>query len=131
MNDLTIIGNLTQDPAVRSVNTASGTANVCDFTVAVNRVEKGQKVTDFFRVSCWNRQADNAMKYLNKGSKVCVRGVVTARGYAGKDGQIRASLEVSAEKIEYLSARPSGDGEPSAPPAGDGFVPYDGDELPF
>ena len=35
MNKLTIIGNLTRDPELRSVNTANGPVSVCSFTVAV------------------------------------------------------------------------------------------------
>lgn len=132
MNDLTIIGNLTNNPSSRIVNTQSGQQTVCDFTVAVNRVVRGQKITDYFRVSCWNKQAENAMKYLTKGSKVAVKGAVTARAYAGNDGTPRASLEVIPDKIEYLSAKQSTDGGQEVPPAPeDGFIPVNDEELPF
>ena len=108
MNRLTIIGNLTADPELRYVNTAGGQQTACNFTVAVNRMMgHDKKVTDYFRVSCWNRQADNAAKYLAKGSKVAVVGPVTARPYKSRDGEPRASLEMSAEFIEYLNSRPA------------------------
>ena len=41
MNKLTIIGNLTRDPELRSVTTANGPVSVCDFTVAVNSRRRG------------------------------------------------------------------------------------------
>ena len=59
MNKLTIIGNLTRDPELRT--TAAG-VNVCDFTVAVNRRQRrdaqnnGQPEADFFRVSAWRER---------------------------------------------------------------------------
>ena len=53
MNKLTIIGNLTRDPELRTTSTG---VNVCSFTVAVNRRQRsqgaeGQPEADFFRVS--------------------------------------------------------------------------------
>lgn len=105
MNKIVIIGNLTQNPEIRYVDTASGQQTVCNFTVAVNRYVRDRKITDYFRVSCWNKQADNAAKFLARGSKVAVTGPVTARAYVNRDNKAAASLEVSAEVIEYLSSR--------------------------
>jgi hypothetical protein len=79
MNTLHIIGNLTANPKSRVVNTANGTSTVCDFTVATNRYVKGKKVAEYFRVTLWERAADNAMKYLTKGRKVAVTGPVEGR----------------------------------------------------
>ena len=111
MLKLIIIGNLTADPETRYVDTASGQQTVCNFTVAVNRIHREQKTTNFYRISCWNRQADNAGKYLHKGSKVAVTAsVITARAYTDRNGEARASMEVQADEIEYLSGR-SGDGQ--------------------
>ena len=117
MNNLTIIGNLADNPQGRVVNTINGQRNVCNFTVATNRYVRGQKRATFFRVTCWGKQAENAMKYLQKGRKVAVRGPVEANAYIGQDGAARASLEVEADEIEYLSSRQ--DDGPQAPPADD------------
>lgn len=111
MNQITIIGNLTADPESRTVETANGQQTVCNFTVAVNRMRGGQETADFFRVACWRKQAENAAKYLKKGSKVCVMDPVTARAFLSNDGQACASLEVTAEAIEYLSRRAQSGGE--------------------
>lgn len=104
MNKLTIIGNLTRDPELRT--TQSG-ANVCDFTVAVNRKKKvnNQPEADYFRVSAWSAMGENCAKYLSKGKKVCVIGAVSVRTYTGSDGQTKASLEVFADDVEFLSAK--------------------------
>lgn len=131
MNETHIIGNLTADPKLRTVNTKKGEQSVCDFTVAVNRVMQGKTITDFFRVTCWNKQAENAAKYLTKGRKVAVTGPVTARAYAGNDGKPRASLEIPAEKIEYLGGSRQEPEYGEVPPPDDGFIPVDDDELPF
>ena len=58
MNKLTIIGNLTKDPELRT--TQDGTS-VCNFTVAVNRRKSNgqQPEADFFRVSAWRGLGEN------------------------------------------------------------------------
>lgn len=141
MLKLVFIGNLTANPETRFVDTANGQQTVCNFTVAVNRIYKGQKDTEYYRVSCWNRQADNAAKYLQKGSKVCITAsTITARAYTDRNGETRTSMEVPADEIEYLSNRPDGEQQGRerqqvAPPVGDdGFmnIPEGIDEeLPF
>ncbi|MBR0319750.1 MAG: single-stranded DNA-binding protein [Clostridia bacterium] len=141
MNKLFIIGNLTRDPELRT--TSSG-VQVCSFTVAVNRrrsnADAGQPEADFFRVTAWRQLADICSKYLAKGRKVSVIGSVSVSTYTGNDGQTRATLEVTADDIEFLTPRSeAGESVPmmSAPqmnrnaaPQG-GFVQVDEEELPF
>lgn len=104
MNKLTIIGDLTRDPELRT--TPQG-INVCDFTVAVNRRHQtnGQPDADFFRVTAWRGLADNCAKYLAKSRKVCVVGAVSVRTYQTQNGETRASLEITAEDVEFLSPK--------------------------
>ncbi len=62
-----IIGNVGRDAELRM--TPNGRA-VCEFSVAVNRVQgsgEGRKEeTDWFRVSCWGKQAEIAQQYVRK-----------------------------------------------------------------
>lgn len=106
MNRLFIIGNLTGDPELRSTTDGK---SVCNFSVAVNRRRKpdGTQETDFFRVSAWNGQGESCAKYLHKGSKVAVVGSVSGYGYTDKQGNPKASLELLASDVEFLSARES------------------------
>ena len=141
MNKLTIIGNLTRDPELR---TTSAGISVCDFTVAVNRrvrrdAQNAQPEADFFRVSAWRQLGENCAKFLAKGRKVCVVGPVSVRTYQANDGTTRASLEVTAEDVEFLSARNDGEAgaysapaaAPAAEPQAAGFTAVETDELPF
>lgn len=100
MNKIVIIGNLTGAPELRV--TQSG-VSVCTFTVAVNgrRKEDGAQ---FFRVTVWRALGEACHKHLDKGRKVMVCGAVSASAYNGRDGKPHASLEVTAEDVEFLSA---------------------------
>lgn len=104
MNKITIIGNLTKAPELRSTN--DGTP-VCGFTVAVNRQKtksNPEPGADFFNVNAWRGLGENCAKYLDKGRKVAVTGRVSLRTWE-KDGRHGASLEVLAEDVEFLSSR--------------------------
>lgn len=142
MNSLTIIGNLTRDPELRQVQGRDGTVSVCSFTVAVNRRQRGangQEEADFFRVSAWRGLAENCQKYLAKGRKVAVRGAVSCRTYTGNDGAAHASLEVSADEVEFLTPRQDAQGTPASAqnpaqnpqPQQTTFTPVYEEDLPF
>ena len=134
MNKIILIGNLTKDPELRT--TQAGDA-VCSFTIAVNRrknAQAGQPEADFFRVNVWRQQGENCARYLSKGKKVYVSGPVQCRTYTGQDGQTRASMEVTANEVEFLS--PASQGQQNAPQAPktdaqSGFVQVDEETLPF
>ena len=110
MNQLTIIGNLTREPELRT--TPEG-KNVCTFSVAVNRRKhiEGKPDADFFRVSAWNNLAENCQKFLTTGKKVCVVGEVSVHTYQKQNGEAGASLEVTAKEVEFLSQKSSAEGE--------------------
>ena len=157
MNKTFIIGNLTRDPQLRSVNGRDGPVSVCDFTVAVNRRNggnNGQQEADFFKVTVWRDLADVCKQYLAKGRKVGIIGPVSASAYVGNDGVARASLEIQADDVEFLTPKQDGQqqsqgGAPAyqnAPPAyqnapaqqppqrvdkQSGFVQVEEEDLPF
>lgn len=141
MNKLTIIGNLTRDPELRT--TQSG-VNVCTFTVAVNRRQTAQQRAsgqqadaDFFRVSAWRELGENCAKWLIKGRKICVIGPVSVSTYQGQDGKTYANMEVTAQDVEFLSsaADRAEAPKPEAPQidqqSGMQQVAMDDGELPF
>ncbi|NLD84134.1 MAG: single-stranded DNA-binding protein [Clostridiales bacterium] len=151
MNKVFLIGNLTRDPELRTTQTG---VSVCSFTIAVNRrrynnAEEGQPEADFFRITAWRQLGEICAKYLAKGRKVSVVGSVSVSTYTGNDGQPRASLEVQADDVEFLTPKGESGGDagayapaaPAAPrssgagygsvPQGGSFVQVDEEELPF
>jgi len=135
-----IVGNVGRDPEMRY--TPSGQA-VTSFSVATNRQytsNNGETVkeTTWFRVSAWGKQAETCNQYLRKGSKVLVEGRLTSdpatggpRIWTGQDGSPRASFEISAGTVRFLSSR--SEGEAGAAPAGEeaGFTGPEDENIPF
>lgn len=131
MNKLTIIGSLGNDPELKS--TKSGIP-VCTFSVAVNGKKGDEKTTTWFRVTAWRQLGELCSKYLTKGRKVAVIGSVQVSTYTGSDGSTRASLEVTADEVEFLSAANQGEYSESRQTVQDHqneFVRVDDEELPF
>lgn len=126
LNSVTITGNLTRDPELRTVG-ANGTS-VCDLRVAVNGREKqGDQWVDranYFDVTIWGRQGENAHTYLEKGRPVAITGELRWREWVAKDGSKRQAVSITAERVKFLGGGhnaqgASGDaGQPSAAAVG-------------
>ena len=149
MNKLSIIGNVTRDPELRTVNTANGAVSVCDVTVAVNdrrsrNQQNGQENTMFVRCTFWRQAAEIISRYVRKGHKLFVCGAVSVRSYQANDGTTRFSVEISTvDDFELLTSRAEAEAmtgvapaapasQPMAPTAqNSGFTAVETDELPF
>ena len=134
MQKVFIIGNLTADPELRTTTTGK---NVCTFTVAVNRPRYNgeDQGADFFRVSAWGERGDVCAKYLSKGKKVAVVGTVSVHAYQTRNGDPAASLELSAQEVEFLSPRSESPEntvkQEERKDEQTGFTVTETDELPF
>lgn len=130
MNKITIIGNLTKNPELRTTNDG---VSVCGFTVAVNRQKtknNPEPGADYFNVNAWRQMGENCAKYLEKGRKVCVVGRISLRTWE-KDDKHGASLEILAEDVEFLSSRTESP-VPSEPvDKQTGYTQVETDDLPF
>ncbi|HLM03435.1 MAG TPA: single-stranded DNA-binding protein [Pyrinomonadaceae bacterium] len=104
-NKITIVGNLGRDPELRY--TPQGNA-VCNFSVATNEKRRDrngemQDITTWFRITLWGKQAENASKYLTKGSPVYVEGRLKVEEWTDRDGKGRYTLEVNATDMQFIS----------------------------
>ncbi|MCX6082285.1 MAG: single-stranded DNA-binding protein [Chloroflexi bacterium] len=138
---LILVGNVGRDPEMRY--TPSGQP-VTSFSVATNRqytANSGETVkeTVWFRVTTWGKTAETCNQYVKKGSKVLVEGRLTAdtatggpRVWNAQDGTPRASFEVSASTVRFLSSRGDGDGGGSGGDmSGGSFVGAPEEDIPF
>ena len=103
-NKITVVGNLGKDPELRY--TPQGNA-VCNFSVATNEKRRDksgemQDVTTWFRITLWGKQAENASKYLTKGSPIYIEGRLKVEEWADRDGKNRYTLDVQATDMQFL-----------------------------
>jgi single-strand DNA-binding protein len=135
-----IVGNVGKDPEMRY--TPSGAA-VTSFSVATSRQYTSNsgapvKETIWFRVTTWGKQAETCNQYVKKGSKVLVEGRLTPDGDTGgprvwkaQDGTPRASFEVTANNVRFLSSRNESDGGGGGDVGGGNFVGAPDEDIPF
>lgn len=110
LNKVFLIGNLTRDPELRYTPAGVGVANL---GLAVNRRfrdKTGEVKEDvcFLTVTVWDKQAEACCQYLQKGSPIFVEGVLQSRSWETTDGQKRSTIDVRAERVQFLGKFSSG-----------------------
>jgi len=130
---VTVVGNVGRDAEMRY--TPAGVP-VASFSVAVNRNwtnaagEKQEKVT-WFRITCWRKLAETAAQWVKKGKLLLITGEVEAQGYTDKDGNVRATLELTANSFKFLGGkRDDAEGDTDGPTY-EAAGPSVEDEIPF
>ena len=112
-----LIGNLGNDPEMKYL--PSGKA-VTNFSMATSEswTSDGEKhtKTKWWRVAVFGKSAEACNNFLKKGSRVLVEGKMTAtpegnpRVWNDQSGNARASFEITAEAVKFLSPRGEGGG---------------------
>jgi single-strand DNA-binding protein len=141
VNKAIIIGNLGNDPEIRT--TPSGT-RVATISVATNRrwvsrTGETQEDTQWHRVVAWSKLAEIAEQYLKKGDRVFVEGRIQYRQWEDQNGQKRYSTEIVANDMVMLGGRGEGafELEKASTYGGEDYDDFpaesleEGDDLPF
>jgi single-strand DNA-binding protein len=140
-NRVTLIGNVGQDPEIRSTQDGR---EVASFSLATSdrwkdkdTGEKKEK-TEWHRIVCFHEPLVRVIKeYVTKGSKLYIEGALVTRKWTDKDGIERYSTEINVKmqgKLLMLDGKSeaSGSTRPPTPPAetyqAGGAVD---DEIPF
>ena len=100
MNQVALVGNITDDPELRYTQSGAALAN---FTVAVSHRSKHngewQDITDgFFRCTAWRSVAENASRTLKKGMRVFVAGKLVQRTFE-VEGNKRQTVEIHVAHV--------------------------------
>ncbi|MEE3503736.1 single-stranded DNA-binding protein [Acidiphilium acidophilum] len=160
MNRATLIGNLGQDPEIRSMQSGE---RVASFTLATTeswkdkRSGERQERTEWHRVVVWNEGLIGVLEdYVHKGDKVMVEGMLKTRKWVDQAGNERYTTEIvlsgfNGQLIMLGSPNGAARGEgapasrnrtgtqtrtrtPAAAPSDGGYTPSGGDlddEIPF
>lgn len=117
INRVTISGNLTRDPELR---TTAGGMQILSFGVAVNDRRKNpqtgdwEDVPNFVDCAMFGNRAEALGRILRKGIKVAIEGKLRYSSWE-KDGQKRSKLEVIPDEVEIMSQNPNGQQRQYAP----------------
>ena len=125
LNKVQIIGRLGRDPELRYSQSGSP---VCTLSVATDEGytdRDGKKVdrTEWHRVVLYSKAAENCNQFLKKGSLVYVEGSLQTRKWQDQQGQDRFSMEIKAQRVQFLDKKDGG--KPSSSES------YGMDNVPF
>lgn len=106
INSVTLIGRLSSDVDLKY--TPNGAA-VAKFGLAVGGKPKpdGGESVSFFNVVIWGKGAENCSQYLKKGNQIALDGRLEQRSWAAQDGSKRSTVEIIAERVEFLNTKNS------------------------
>jgi single-strand DNA-binding protein len=104
-NNLNLIGYLASDPALKAL--PSGTS-VCELRVAVRGAGNSREDAGFFDVATFGPAGEAAARYLSKGSRVAVHGVLKHNTWKAEDGTNRSAVRIVGD-VQFLDRRTNDD----------------------
>lgn len=151
INKVILVGNLGKKPEMRELD---GGRKVANFSLATNETytnKQGERVknTEWHNIEMWDRLAEIAERYLDKGSTVYLEGKIKTDQWTDKDNNTRYTTRIRVNNMQMLGGRTEGGSQeqsnnpsttstpvntpaapPVAPPASTPKVEED-DDLPF
>jgi len=125
LNQCILTGNLGADP--ESFFTTDG-VQISTFNLAF---KSGKDKTGWIKTISFNKLAELVEKYLHKGAKIAVVGVLEQRKWTAEDGTKKSNFQLLANHVEFIKTDGRGftNGEPH--PADQAQEQEGVGELPF
>jgi single-strand DNA-binding protein len=113
INRVVMTGNLTADPELRSLPSGM---SVCSLRIACNTRRKNASTGEwedkpnYFNVTVWGAQGENAARFLHKGRPVAIDGRLEWREWEAQDGTKRQATDIIADSVQFLGSRDESSG---------------------
>lgn len=126
-NKVILGGRLTDTPELK---TTGSQIVYTDFTIAVNRraSKQGDAATDFIRCTAWRENAENIVKWFQKGGSICIEGSLQVRQWTDNEGKKRSATDVVVDRWTFVDGKSDGKTEITTSPK---FEDVPDDDLPF
>lgn len=111
VNKVILVGNLGKDPELKYMPSGDPVTN---FSIATTDKYKDKQtgepkeITEWHRISVFQKLAEICAQYLKKGSQVYIEGRIRTRKWTDSAGIEKYSTEIVAEKMQILGNKPSG-----------------------
>jgi len=107
-NKVQLIGNLGQEPDIRTNESGKKMARFSVATNDIYRNSRGERIREtlWHTVIAWGRLAEIAEKYLTKGREVALAGKLVHREYTDKNGMRRFITEIVLNELLMLGGGP-------------------------
>lgn len=108
VNKVILIGNLGKDPAIHNMQSGQPVAN---FSLATQEEWKDKNTgnkeqrSEWHNIVAFNKMAEICAKYLKKGSKVYIEGMLRTKKWQDKNGIERYTTEIIANEMQMLDGK--------------------------
>lgn len=129
VNDVTLIGNLGQDPEVKPYEGGA----ITKFSLATSesfKNKEGEKVskTQWHRIVVFGKAGEIIGKYCKQGDRLYVRGSIEYGKYDNSEGVTVYTTDIKVRDFKFLTSK--GDGQAKDAPPAPVSLDHD-DDLPF
>jgi len=106
-NKVQLIGHLGKNPEIKTLESGKKLAK---FSLATNdtyKNAKGEKTTDteWHNIIAWNKTAELAEMFLEKGKEVAIEGKLTTRSWDDEKGNKKYITEIVCNEILFLGSK--------------------------
>ena len=135
VNKAIIVGNVGDDPDIRTMPNGNQVVNLSiatsDEWKDKNTGDKKEK-TEWHRCVFFNKIADIAAQYVNKGSKIYVEGRLQTRSYE-QDGVKKYSTEIVVNDMQMLDSKNTNSNNEVKEASNNDIAKFDSfdDDIPF
>jgi len=104
VNRVILVGNLGNDVEMKYTQTGTAIANFSLATSEKFKNSEGEKqeTTEWHKIVCFKQLAENAGKFLTKGSSIYLEGKIKTRKWQDSDGNDKYITEIIASDIKFL-----------------------------
>lgn len=102
-NSVRLIGFLGSAPEIKLTENQKKYVKLNLATNHYVKNKEGERVTEttWHQIFLWDRQAESAEKYLEKGSKISLEGRLSNKYYTDKDGVKRYVTEIIVNEMDF------------------------------
>ena len=106
VNKVILIGNLGKDPELKHLEGNIARASFSLATSEAFKDKSGNRIdhTEWHNIVMWRHNAENAEKFLKKGSRIAVEGKLVSRKYTDKNGIKCFITEIQVSELLMLGA---------------------------
>jgi single-strand DNA-binding protein len=104
INKVILVGNLGQDPELKYTQNGKAVANFSLATFEKYRNKSGEMVenTEWHKIVCFDKLAENVTKHLEKGKRIFLEGKIQTRSWEDQDGNKKYVTEIIAREIKFI-----------------------------
>ena len=106
-NKVQLIGHLGAMPVIKNFGDDKKIANFSLATKEVYYNKEGERVTDtqWHNIVCWNKTAEIAEKYLDKGSQIAIEGKITNENWEDRNGNKRITTKIVVNELMMIGGK--------------------------